>query len=178
VAALGSAASANRLPSYDTHTLSNPEYALGSYYYTTDDEGWPRARVCLVHVPSAVPVPVGFPTLLANTDRSRPSFCLVFQVLLVHHSFARDHTVAFLSARGQRTSRHLSHHVKVQVTCTRLGSNRATSHVGMIVFAISLSGDFLVVSTFVFALPKIQRHASSNCIPVTRSSDLLLSWRQ
>ena len=54
VAALGSAASANRLPSYDTHTLSTPEYALGSYHYTTDDEGWPRARVCLVHVPSAV----------------------------------------------------------------------------------------------------------------------------
>ena len=53
---------------------------------------------------------------------------------------------AFLSARGQRTSKHLSHHVKVQVTCTRLGSDRATSHVSMIVFAISLSGDFLVVS--------------------------------
>ncbi len=60
VAALGSAASANRLPSYDTHTLNTPEHALGSYFYTTDDEGWPRARVCLVHVPSAVPVPVGF----------------------------------------------------------------------------------------------------------------------
>ncbi len=119
VAGLGSAASANRLHCYDTHTLDTPEHALGSYYYTTDDEGWPRARVCLVHVPSAVPVPVGFPTLLANTDRSRPSFCLVFQVSLVHHSFARDHTVAFLSARGQRTSKHLSHHVRVQVTCTR-----------------------------------------------------------
>ena len=69
-----------------------------------------------------------------------------YPVLLVHHSFARDHTVAFLSARGHRTSKHLSHHVEVQVTCTRLGSDRATSHVSMIVFAISLSGDFLVVS--------------------------------
>ncbi len=34
---------------------------------------------------------------------------------------------------------------QVQVTCTRLGSNRATSHVSMIVFAILLLGDFLVV---------------------------------
>jgi len=175
VAALGSAASANRLPSYDTHTLSTPEYALGSYYYTTDDEGWPRARVCLVHVPSAVPVPVGFPTLLANTDRSRPSFCLVFQVLLVHHSFARDHTVAFLSARGQRTSKHLSHHVKVQVTCTRLGSDRATSHVSMIVFAISLSGDFLVVSSSEAALSRELPASYCQCAAISESSsqDLL-----
>ncbi len=60
VATLGPDASTNRLPSCDTHTLNTPEHALGSYYYTTDDEGWPRARVCLVHVPSAVSVPVGF----------------------------------------------------------------------------------------------------------------------
>ncbi len=30
--------------------------------------------------------------------------------------------------------------------CTRLGNDRATSHVSMIVFAISFPGDFLVVS--------------------------------
>jgi len=86
---------------------------------------------------------------------------LVFQVLLVHHSLARDHTVAFLSARGQRTSKHLSHHVKVQVTCTRLGSDRATSHVSMIVFAISLSGDFLVVSLIELNLLRPKQDASA-----------------
>ena len=85
-----------------TVTTLTPSTVQNTRLASSDDEGWPRARVCLVHVPSAVPVPVGFPTLLANTDRLRPSCCLVFQVLLVHHSFARDHTVAFLSARGQR----------------------------------------------------------------------------
>ncbi len=87
--------------------------------------------------------------------------CLLFQVILVHHSFAQDHTVAFLSARGQQTSKHLSHHVKVQVTCTRLGSDRATSHVSIIVFAISLSGDFLVV--FHIMTLHVKTHTAGIC---------------
>ena len=48
-----------------------------------------------------------------------------YPVLLVHHSFARDHTVAFLSARGQRTSKHLSHHVAFGRPFSRFTARRA-----------------------------------------------------
>ena len=58
--ALGSAASAHRLPSCDSHTLHTPKDALGSFCYTTDVGSWLRARVCLVHVPSAVPGLTGY----------------------------------------------------------------------------------------------------------------------
>ncbi len=67
-----------------------------------------------------------------------------------------------LDARGQpaclhTASPHLSADIQLspvirQVTCTRLGSGRATSHVSMIVFAIPLSGDFLVVSNLLVDL--------------------------
>ena len=65
-----------------------------------------------------------------------------------------------LEARGQPACLHTAHlsadiqlsPVIRQVTCTRLGSGRATSHVSMIVFAIPLSGDFLVVSNLLVDL--------------------------
>jgi len=108
-----------------------------------------------------VPVPRRFLFLLGcNTtfpfpEPSKTHFCLLLSGISISQLSCLRNDV-MLDARGQpaclhTASLHLSAGIQLspvirQVTCTRLGSGRATSHVSMIVFAIPLSGDFLVVS--------------------------------
>ena len=113
-----------------THAYIPPE--------DTDDRSWPRARVLPCACASCCSCT---PTRLATYDRSRPSLCCFFQVFLFYHPLRA--TLLLPSSAlvvSYNPDIRVTTSVRVQVTCTRLGNDRATSHVNM--FRYFVSGRF------------------------------------